>query len=145
VLDRSNYTDPTNPDFRNVIVGKKGGELGDPRDSFNWKSSIERGPITFGYEMRYISPMYLNTYEDFNSVQGRPPQNLDYADRQKYPQRFYHDLRLGIDATREFNFYLGVDNVTNTKPPLGLTGIGGGSAIYDVRGRFLYAGVVAKF
>ena len=28
---------------------------------------------------------------------------------------------------------------------LGLTGIGGGSGIYDVRGRFFYAGAVAKF
>ena len=32
VLDRSNFLDPTNPDFKNVIVGKKGGELGDPKD-----------------------------------------------------------------------------------------------------------------
>lgn len=145
VLDRSNYFDPTNPDFQNVIVGRKGGELGDPRDSFNWNASVERGQLTLGYQLRYLSPMYLNTYEDFNSVQGRPPQNLDYADRQKYPRRFYHDLRLGLDASKDFNFYLGVDNVTNTKPPLGLTGIGGGSAIYDARGRFFYTGIVAKF
>jgi outer membrane receptor protein involved in Fe transport len=41
--------------------------------------------------------------------------------------------------------YLGVDNLTNKEPPLGLTGIGGGSSIYDARGRFYYAGVIAKF
>jgi outer membrane receptor protein involved in Fe transport len=145
VIDRSNFADPTNPNFRNVIVGRKGGELGDPRDSFNWNASLERGAITVGYQLRYLSSMYLNTYEDFNSVQGRPPENLDYADRQKYPSRFYHDLRLGIDATRDFNFYVGVDNVADTKPPLGLTGIGAGSAIYDVRGRYFYSGFVAKF
>jgi outer membrane receptor protein involved in Fe transport len=145
VLDRSNFLDPTNPKFKNVIVGKHGGELGDPKDAFNWNVQLTRGVATFGYQMRYISPMYLNTYEDFNSVQGRPPENADYADRKKYPSRIYSDVRLGIDATKDFNFYIGVDNLTNTKPPLGLTGIGAGSSIYDVRGRYFYSGVVAKF
>ncbi len=95
--------------------------------------------------MRYIAPQYLNTYEDFNSVQGRPPENADFAEIKKYPARWYHDVRLGADITKDYNFYLGIDNLTNTKPPLGLTGIGAGSSIYDVRGRFYYAGVVAKF
>ena len=145
VLDRSNYLDPTNPDVRNVIVGKNGGELGDPKDAFNWNVSLQRGIATFGYQMRYLSAMYLNTYEDFNTVQDRPPENADYADRKKYPAVFYHDVRLGLDATKDFNFYLGVDNLTNKEPPLGLTGIGAGSAIYDARGRFFYAGAIAKF
>jgi outer membrane receptor protein involved in Fe transport len=89
--------------------------------------------------------MYLDTYEDVNSVQGRPPENADYADRTFYPARFYHDVRLSYDVGPKYNVYIGADNVTNTKPPLGLTGIGAGSAIYDVRGRFYYVGVVAKF
>jgi len=88
--------------------------------------------------------MVLNAYEDTFSVQGRPPQNIDYADRRFYPSVFYHDVRLGIDVGPKYNFYLGADNVTNKKPPLGLTGIGGGSAIYDNRGRFYYAGVQVK-
>ena len=56
--------------------------------------------------------------------------------------------------------YLGVDNVTNTKPPLGATGAGAGGgggaqdrpgsanstgAIYDVRRRQLFAGFRARF
>ncbi len=89
--------------------------------------------------------MYLNTYEDFNSVQGREPENADYADRQKYPSVFYHDVRVGFDATKDFNFYAGIDNLTNRKPPLGSTGIGGFSSIYENRGRFFYAGAIAKF
>ena len=40
---------------------------------------------------------------------------------------------------------MGVDNVLNTLPPLGLTGVGGGSGIYSNRGRFFYAGVIARF
>jgi outer membrane receptor protein involved in Fe transport len=145
VLDRSNNLDPTNPEFKNVIVGKHGGELGDPEDSFNWNVNLTRGKVTFGYQMRFLSRMYVNTYEDQNSVQGRPPENLDFADRVKFPARYYHDVRLAIDVTKKLNLYMGVDNATNEHPPLGQTGIGAGSAIYDARGRFFYAGVNAKF
>jgi outer membrane receptor protein involved in Fe transport len=145
VFDRSNFTDPSNPDFQNVIVGKHGGELGDPQDAFNWNSSLQHGRFTLGYQMRYLSKMFVNTYEATNSVQGRPPENADATDFLEYPSRFYHDVRLGIDVGPKFNFYVGADNVTNVKPPLGLTGIGAGSGIYDVRGRFYYAGAIAKF
>jgi outer membrane receptor protein involved in Fe transport len=145
VIDRSNFLDPTNPNFQNVIVGKHGGELGDPEDSFNWNTSLSHGPFTFGYQMRYLAPMYVNTYEDQNSVQGRDPENKDFAEFNKYSARFYHDIRASVDVTKDYNFYVGVDNLTNAKPPSGLTGIGAGSSIYDARGRFYYAGVVAKF
>jgi hypothetical protein len=140
VLDRSNYLDPTNPDFKNVIVGKHGGELGDPKDAFNWNTSLPARRFTFGYQMRYLSKMYLNTYEDFNVGSGASAgecrlcrsEILSGAVLSRRPSR--------VDVTKDFNFYLGVDNLTNTKPPLGLTGIGAGSSIYDVRGRFFYAG-----
>jgi len=40
---------------------------------------------------------------------------------------------------------MGIDNLTNKEPPLGATGIGGFSSVYDNRGRFFYAGAIAKF
>ena len=46
---------------------------------------------------------------------------------------------------KNFEFYVGVDNLTNKEPPLGLTGIGAGSAIYDAKGRFFYSGFRANF
>lgn len=141
VIDRSNYVSAADPNFKTVQLLT----LGDPQDSFNWNTQLQHGRFTFGYQMRYISKMVLNAYEDTFSSQGRPPQNPDYADIRFYPSVFYHDVRLGIDVGPKFNFYLGVDNLTNKQPPLGLTGIGGGSAIYDNRGRFYYSGVVAKF
>ncbi|MFL6725904.1 MAG: TonB-dependent receptor domain-containing protein [Sphingomicrobium sp.] len=141
VINRNNYISATDPNFRDVQLL----ELGDPQDAFNWNASLTHGRFTLGYQMRYISKMVLNVYEDFFSVQGRPPGNPDYADRMFYPSVFYHDVRLGIDVGPKYNFYLGADNVTNKKPPLGLTGIGGGSAIYDARGRFYYAGVQVKY
>ena len=89
--------------------------------------------------------MYLNTAEDYLSVNGLPPQNNDYAPIVKYPTVTYHDIRLGLDVTEKLNMYLGVDNVGDKKPPFGLSGVGGGSGIYDVRGRYFYVGFNAKF
>jgi outer membrane receptor protein involved in Fe transport len=141
VIDRSNFISATDPNFETVQKMT----LGDPQDAFNWNTTLTHGRFSLGYQMRYISKMVLNVYEDTFSSQGRPPQNLDYADHRFYPSVFYHDVRLGVDLNKHFNFYGGIDNLTNTKPPLGLTGVGGGSAIYDNRGRFYYGGIVAKF
>jgi outer membrane receptor protein involved in Fe transport len=141
VIKNESYKDPTDPTFVNVINR----ELGDPEDQINLGASVKHGKVTFGYQMRWIGPMYLNTYEDYNSVNGLPPQNTDYAPIARYPGIFYHDLRLALDVTERFNLYFGVDNIADQKPPFGLTGIGAGSGIYDNRGRYMYAGVTAKF
>ena len=141
VLTNESYTDPSNPTFKDVFVS----ELGDPDDQVNLRMSLKTGKLTIGYAMRWIDHMYLNTFEDYNSVNGLPPQNTDYAPIKKYPAVYYHDVRFGFDLTPRFNFYIGADNITNKAPPYGLTGIGGGSGIYDNRGRYYYTGVVAKF
>lgn len=154
-LQSSNFQDPTFPDIENVILE----ELGDPKDEFRFDFNVGKGPFTFGYRMHYIGPMYVNAYEDFNVVQYSSTStpvdstnllNLDYADIQKYQEVFYHDVRLDIDLedvglAEGFKFYVGVDNILDTKPPLGSTATGAGSAIYDVFGRYFYAGFRAKF
>ena len=141
VLKNESFTNPSDPTFKNVIKS----ELGDPDDQVNVNMSLKSGPVTFGYQMRWIDHMYFNTFEDYNSVNGLPPQNTDYFSVRKYPDVFYHDIRLAYDVTDDFNIYFGIDNLTNKKPPFGLTGVGGGSGIYDNRGQYLYTGVVAKF
>jgi outer membrane receptor protein involved in Fe transport len=140
-FQRDDFLDPTDPSFadRQLL------ELGTPKDEFSLNTSLNTGPFTFGYKLRYVGRQVLNAYEDVFSTQGRPPENADFADRTFYPAVFYHDFRLGIDAGSDFNFYVGVDNAFNRLPPLGLTGIGGGSAIYDVRGRSFYAGATVHF
>ncbi|WP_374526072.1 TonB-dependent receptor domain-containing protein [Sphingopyxis sp.] len=141
VLQRDEFLDPSNPSFKNRILG----ELGDPKDQVNVNMSAKYKDFTFGYQFRWMGKMYLNTYEDFNALNGLPPQNADYAPIEKYPSVAYLDLRAAIDVNDNFNFYTGVDNVFNRKPPLGVTGVGGGSGIYDNRGQYFYAGFRAKF
>lgn len=111
--------------------------------SFNAGASV--GKVGLNYGFRYIGAAYLNNYEDYNGLNGLPPQNADYAPIKQYPAVGYHDIRLQADVSDRFNTYIGVDNIGNKQPPYGLTGVTDGSGIYDVRGRYLYVGAVAKF
>lgn len=146
-FERSNFTDPTDPGRADVQLL----ELGNPEDEFVFRANLDTGPFNLGYKMRYIGRQ-LNTiavgigeFEDVFPVQGRPPRNADFASDPFTPEVFYHDFRVGFDVGREYEFYVGVENALNTEPPLGLTGIGGGSGIYDNRGRYFYTGAVARF
>jgi outer membrane receptor protein involved in Fe transport len=141
VLQNDNFLNPATPTVANQVLL----ELGDPRDSFNWNVDFKSGPFSLGYQMRYIGKMAPGAIENVRSVQGRPAQNVDAFPFAFYPAVFYHDLRLQIDAGKNYNFYIGVDNLTNRLPPYGLTGAGAGSAIYNNIGRFVYSGFVAKF
>ena len=140
-IQRSNFTNPAEPNRENQILG----ELGDPKDQVNVNADVKVGPLTLGYQFRWIDKQVLNTYENINGLQGRAPENLDYADVNYYGNVFYHDFRLDAEVSDKFNLYVGVDNVTDRLPPFGLTGVGAGSGIYDVRGRYFYTGFVAKF
>jgi outer membrane receptor protein involved in Fe transport len=120
-------------------------ELGDPKDAFNLNVDFEKGPFTLGYQLRYLGKQVLLNFEDTYGLQGEPPQNADYADRRFYPSVVYQDLRVGYDINDSWHAYLGVDNLADKIPPLGLTGTGEGSGIYDVRARYFYAGVKVNF
>lgn len=141
-LKNNSFLSPTDPGRADRILG----ELGDPEHAFNLNASLVSGPFTFGYRARYIGKMSNGAWENYNSVQGRAPQNDDaFADGFKYyPAVWYHDFRVAFDVAEKFNFYGGVDNAFDRDPPFGLSGAGGGSGIYSNRGRFFYAGFTAK-
>lgn len=141
LLERSQNLDPTDPARKDVLLL----EVGDPRDAFNWNSSLNRGKLTLGYQLRYIGKMVINQYEDLFSVQGRPPQNDDFSDPRFLPARMYHDVRVGFEAHPQLNFYAGVENLTNTHSRFGAGVTSDGGAIYDARGRFFYFGAVTDF
>lgn len=119
--------------------------LGAPSDRFTVNADFKSGPFTLGYRLRWFARQYVGDYSFYNSLNGNAPTDPYYANYKFYPVVAYHDLRLGVDATSKFNFYLGVTNLGNKHPPLDLTGLGAGSGQCDVLGRFIYAGVVAKF
>ena len=135
------FLDATNQNFRTQSLGT----LGFPFDEFSWNVDLKKGPFTINYKMRYIGRQSVAPYAATHSVNGLAPQEPDYSDITYYPATFLHNARLQIDASKQYNFYIGVDNMFDTPPPLGTTGSGFGSAIYDNVGRFFYAGFVAKF
>jgi outer membrane receptor protein involved in Fe transport len=140
-LQNDQFMDPTNPGFKDTLLD----ELNAPSDAVTMNASFQRGSFKLGYQLRWLGGMYLNEYEDYNSVNGLPPQNEDYAPIKKYPDVFYHDIRASYDVSDKYTFYLGVDNVFNKMPPYGLTGVGDGSGIYPNMGRYFYTGITAKF
>jgi outer membrane receptor protein involved in Fe transport len=141
VFQNSAFQNPSDPTFENSFIK----ELNDPEDEGLFRANLKSGPFDLTYGLRWIGRQYLNTYEDYNSINNQPPQNLDYADVVYYPDTFYHNARVGFDVNKNFELYAGVDNILSTEPPFGLTGIGTGSGIFDNRGRFFYGGIKARF
>jgi outer membrane receptor protein involved in Fe transport len=140
-FQNDSFTNPDDPTFNNRLID----ELNDPSDAVTLRAAFETGRFKLNYSLRWLDKMYVNTYEDYNSLNGLPPQNADYAPIKKYPDVFYHDIRGAIDIDKNYSLYLGVDNVFNKMPPYGLTGVADGSGVYENMGRYFYMGVTAKF
>lgn len=150
-LARSNFEDPTNPDFENRLLG----ESGNPKDEFRLDFDLGYKSFTFGYRLRFIGRQFTSTVENFrDGINGRPAANADAIDPQQFPIVTYSDFRVewnvnsdGSDTagSKGLLFYAGVDNAFNQLPPLGQTATGVGTAIYDFRGRSFYAGARARF
>lgn len=135
------YLSATNANFRTQNLGT----LGFPYDEFTWNIGLNKGPFTLDYKVRFIGKQYVAPYAATHSVNGQAPTDPFYSDIAYYPNVFIHDVRFQMDVNKKYNFYVGVDNLFDKLPPLGTTGAGFGSAIYDNVGRSFYAGFVAKF
>jgi len=144
VLKRNNYIDPSNPDFANRQLS----ELGDPQWAANANITYGIGKFDLSYSLNYIGEQTIGAYESQNSFDGRPPSNADLTEEVWYPDVMYHAARLSMKVPQggkdKFIFYLGADNIFDTKPPLGLLGTAGGDP-FDSIGRYLYAGATVNF
>lgn len=146
VMDRLSYSYIAEPTRYDRIDST----LGDPKwqGAFNLQAKFRA--FDFSYNLRYIGKQIVSgaSYETFYSSQGRPAINPETRPFIYYNAEVYHNFRLGVDATDKYHFYVGVDNATNVLPPYELSGNGNtanGEAIFPNIGRFLYAGVEAKF
>ena len=140
-LSNESFTNPSDPAFGNNLLG----EVGVPKDAANWNINADFGSVYVNTQFRYLSKQAVGAIENHQAYEGRPPQNLDDFDIPFYPDVFYVNMRFGFNIQKAGSFYIGVDNLTDRVPPLGSTGIGGGTAIYEPVGRRLYAGVTARF
>lgn len=140
LIKLNNFTDPTDPDNPN----RQKSELGDPEYAANLNANYDFGVFDIGYNLRYIGRQVIGTFESRFAFNGEPPTNEDSTPGKFYPDVFYHDVQLGFDVAEDFRFHVGVDNVGNRKPPLGLLGVAGGDP-FDSIGRFFYAGARVDF
>lgn len=156
-----NYTNILNP----TVPNRQMSELGDPRWSANASINYDFGAFDLGWTVRYIGKQTIGTWEAQNSYKGAcpasgtipgggtctpgdivtlPPQNADQYPRVYYPSAFYHSFRANLDISNKFDFYIGIDNAFDKKPPLGLLGTAAGDP-YDTFGRYFYAGLKASW
>lgn len=139
VIKRNNYTDINDPAF----IDRQLSELGDPVWKASLFTNLQVGKVDFNYNLRFVGKQAIGLYEDQHTFQGRPPSNPDAYPVVNYPAITYSDVRIGFQPTKNFRFYVGVDNLFDQTPPYGLAGVGD-DAIYDNIGRFFYAGVRVK-
>lgn len=72
------------------------------------------------------------------------PDNADGWPVAFYPAIIYQDIRVDFQIEKKYNFYLGVNNLMDTLPPLGELGNVAGSP-YDSFGRYFYVGFEVNF
>ncbi|QNO27057.1 TonB-dependent receptor [Sphingopyxis sp. OPL5] len=157
-----NYTQPLNP----LEPNRQMSELGDPRWAANASVNYDFGELDLSWSVRYIGKQTIGTYEAQHSYQGAcpasgniplgggtctpgaivtlPPTNPDAFAEVNYPDVFYHNFRANMEIDKKFNFYIGVDNVFDKLPPLGLLGTAAGDP-FDSFGRYFYAGIKASW
>jgi outer membrane receptor protein involved in Fe transport len=151
------FEDPTAPNNPNRIKS----ELGDPDWAASLNINYDFGDFELGYSMRFLDSMYKSAYENANPYTGicpttgivgfsggtctpgelatLDPANADQYDDPTFNAKTYHNLRLTMKTASDFEFYVGVDNMFDTKPPFGQLGTAGGDP-YDTFGRYFYAG-----
>jgi outer membrane cobalamin receptor len=146
-LENSNFQDPTNPTFETRLLK----QIGDPKDEFRLDLDFNYEAFSFGYRLRYIGPMYYNTYPTLFPLNGLPASDVDAFPTTQIPSVMYHDVRFDFKVDRsetagELLFYFGIDNLLDKGVPQGAaTATGAGTAIYNFAGRSYYAGVRARF
>jgi outer membrane receptor protein involved in Fe transport len=140
LLDRESFSYLTQPDRSDRLHGT----FGYPRWAGSLNLNLDFGMFDISYNPRYVGRQTILAYETQFTHQGRGPTNPDARPFKYYPDVIYHNFRLNFEPAKSFNFYMGVDNVLNRRPPYDLTGTEGGST-YSPTGRMFYAGATARF
>ncbi|WP_242119487.1 TonB-dependent receptor domain-containing protein [Sphingomonas lacusdianchii] len=140
VIKRNNFTDIADPTFRTRQLS----QVGDPQWRANVQTNFDFGVFDLNYQLQYVGKQTIGAFETQNAFDGRPAQNPDAFPFVYYPEIFYHNLRIGASVNDRFRLYGGIDNITDTLPPLGQQGTEAGS-LWTNTGRYMYVGFEAKF
>lgn len=134
LIERNDFPFQVQPDF----VDEEAGELGDPEWSINFNATWNYEKWSFNYEMRFIDDMLI---VEIDELEADP----DLQDVTSTGTTFFHDIRVGYELRDNIELFAGVNNLTQEFPPVGLSGAGTDSAIFDNIGRFYYTGLRVDF
>jgi iron complex outermembrane recepter protein len=120
------------------------GEIGTPKDKFN---------ATLGVDNRKWGMSFTGTYIGKSLEDDQFLESFGLSDNAvSIKPIFYLDGQIRFTPVKNYEFYVGADNITNVKAPLILsgsvfntTGSNTDEAVYDVFGRRYYAGVRLRF
>lgn len=118
--------------------------LGDPKWAASWNAGLDFGVIDLSYSGTYVGRQSILAWETQFTHQGRGPTNPDARPFRWYPAGITHSGRVNFEVNKTYRFYMGVDNITNERPPYDLTGLEAGSP-YGPTGRYFYAGAGLSF
>ncbi len=109
------------------------------RDKVNVSATVGWNNVSLNWRVNYLSSVV---------------DDLTDPDRISTGAYWYHDaqLRFGLDDKKKYEFYVGVDNVFDKKPPVfgdtnpvTFPGAQTSATTYDLYGRLFYAGVDFRF
>jgi iron complex outermembrane recepter protein len=109
------------------------------KDRVNGSATLSIGAVSLNYRLTYLGPVVDNL------AAGTPIRVGAYT---------YHDaqLRLGVGEDKNFEIYVGVDNIFDKTPPVfndtnqvTFPGTQTSANTYDLYGRMLYAGLTFKY
>ncbi|SEA84987.1 TonB-dependent receptor plug domain-containing protein [Alkalimonas amylolytica] len=120
-----------------------------------------RATLNIGYKLEDFNAFWRMRYwhSNVNARTDQPARNMDWGTGGRFDDHannvsavVYHDLQLSYQLTESLNFYAGMNNVFDKKPPLlgqnaqyAGTGTNTVSEAYDITGRYYYLGLRASF
>lgn len=113
---------------------QEAGGLGDPEYSGQLDLGYYRGSLGVNWSLRYMDSMLRIDLEDF-------AVNPDAQDPLFTGNTLYSDLHVSWDVNNTVRLAVGIDNMFDEELPLGLTGTGEGSGIFDNVGPFYYGSI----
>ena len=136
MLTLNNFLDPADSTF----VDRQLSELGDPELAFNFNIGYGIGDLDLTYSLRYLGKQTIGSYEEQHEFDGNPPTDADRFASRYYPAEYWHAIRGEYGVNKNVKVFGGIDNLTDSLPPLGLLGDSGGDP-YDAIGRYFYLGM----
>jgi outer membrane receptor protein involved in Fe transport len=118
-----------------------------PAYKTNTRVTYDSGPLVVSLQWLWIDSMEFAFFEYGLDLFGIPKDIINPSILGA-PSRSYFSLSFGYEINDSFEIYAGVNNLTDTQPPLLATGqvqANTDPSVYDVFGRRYYVGLRARF